>query len=45
MPVVVVPDLVPVPPNVEALLVGVFDSLHEVRAAAARAWEINGANG
>jgi len=34
MPVVVIPDLVPVPPNVAALAAGVFDSLHDVRAAA-----------
>ena len=38
MPVVVVPDLVPVPPNVAALAAGVFDSLHGVRAAAIQAW-------
>ena len=38
MPVVVVPDLVPVPPNVAALVAGVFHSLDEVRAAAAEAW-------
>jgi len=38
MPVVVVPDLVPVPPNVAVLAAGVFDSLHAVRGAAARAW-------
>ena len=38
MPVVVVPDLVAIPPNVAALVAGVFDSLHAVRAAAARAW-------
>ena len=38
MPVVVVPDLVPVPPNVATLAAGVFDSLHAVRRAAARAW-------
>ena len=38
MPVVVVPDLVPVPPNVSALVAGVFDSLHAVRGAAAQAW-------
>jgi len=38
MPVVVVPDLVPVPPNVSALAAGVFDSLHAVRVAAAHAW-------
>jgi HAD superfamily hydrolase (TIGR01509 family) len=37
MPVVVIPDLVPVPPNVLALAVGVFDSLHAVREAAG-AW-------
>ena len=37
MPVVVVPDLVPVPPNVAALAAGVFDSLHDVREAATRA--------
>jgi HAD superfamily hydrolase (TIGR01509 family) len=38
MPVVVVPDLVSVPPDVTSLLAGVFDSLHGVRAAASRAW-------
>ena len=38
MPVVVVPDLVPMPPNVAALVAGVFHSLDEVRAAAAEAW-------
>lgn len=38
MPVVVVPDLVPVPPNVSALAAGVFDSLHAVRRAAADTW-------
>ena len=38
MPVVVVPDLVPLPPNVAALAAGVFDSLHAVRGAAAQAW-------
>jgi HAD superfamily hydrolase (TIGR01509 family) len=37
MPVVVVPDLVPVPPNVAVLAVGVFDSLHAVRVAV-QAW-------
>jgi HAD superfamily hydrolase (TIGR01509 family) len=38
MPVVVVPDLVPMPPDVAAGVLGVFDSLHAVREAAARAW-------
>ena len=38
MPVVVVPDLVPTPPDVAARVVGVFDSLDAVREAAARAW-------
>ena len=38
MPVVVVPDLVPVPPNVASLTAGVFDSLHAVREAVAHAW-------
>jgi HAD superfamily hydrolase (TIGR01509 family) len=38
MPVVVVPDLVALPPNVASEVSGVFDSLHDVRAAAARAW-------
>jgi HAD superfamily hydrolase (TIGR01509 family) len=38
MPVVVVPDLVPIPPNVSSLVAGVFDSLHAVRNAAAQAW-------
>ena len=40
MPVIGVPDLVPVPPNVAALVAGVFHSLDEVRAAAAVAWGI-----
>jgi len=38
MPVVVVPDLVPLPPNVASLTAGVFDSLHAVRRAAGQAW-------
>ena len=38
MPVVVVPDLVPVPPNVESVVAGVYASLDAVRDAAARAW-------
>jgi HAD superfamily hydrolase (TIGR01509 family) len=38
MPVVVVPDLVQLPAHVAADVAGVFDSLHDVRAAAARAW-------
>ena len=38
MPVVLVPDLVPVPPNVSALAVGVFDSLHTVREAFTSSW-------
>ena len=37
MAVVVVPDLVPMPPNVAAL-VRIFDSLDAVRASAASAW-------
>jgi len=43
MPVVVVPDLVPVPPNVAALAAGVFESLHAVRGAGAQAWSNGGA--
>jgi HAD superfamily hydrolase (TIGR01509 family) len=39
MPVVVVPDLVPVPPNVGVLAAGVFESLHAVREAA-QVWEL-----
>lgn len=42
MPVVVVPDLVPVPPNVESLVAGVYASLDAVRDAAARAWVASG---
>jgi HAD superfamily hydrolase (TIGR01509 family) len=38
MPVVVIPDLVPTPPDVAARAAGVFDSLDAVREAAARAW-------
>jgi HAD superfamily hydrolase (TIGR01509 family) len=38
MPVVVIPDLVPTPPDVAARVAGVFDSLDAVREAAARAW-------
>lgn len=38
MPVVVVPDLVPVPPNVSELVAGIFASLHAVREAAAQSW-------
>jgi len=38
MPVVVVPDLVPVPPNVSQLVAGIFDSLDAVREAAAQSW-------
>ncbi len=38
MPVIVVPDLVPMPPDVAARVLGVFDSLDAVREAAARAW-------
>lgn len=38
MPVVVVPDLVSLPPHVAGEVAGVFPSLHDVRAAAARAW-------
>jgi HAD superfamily hydrolase (TIGR01509 family) len=41
MPVVVVPDLVPAPPDVIALAAGVYDSLDAVREAAARAWGIS----
>ncbi|HEY0779308.1 MAG TPA: HAD family phosphatase, partial [Gemmatirosa sp.] len=39
MPVIIVPDLVPAPPDVAARAVGVFDSLDAVREAAARAWD------
>jgi HAD superfamily hydrolase (TIGR01509 family) len=38
MPVVVVPDLVPPPPDLALLLSGVYPSLLDVRRAAARAW-------
>jgi HAD superfamily hydrolase (TIGR01509 family) len=38
MPVVVVPDLVPPPPELAARLAGVYDSLHAVREAAERLW-------
>jgi HAD superfamily hydrolase (TIGR01509 family) len=38
MQVVVVPDLVPPPPEVTAHLAGVYDSLDAVREAAERAW-------
>jgi HAD superfamily hydrolase (TIGR01509 family) len=38
MPVVVIPDLVPTPPDVAERLVGVLDSLDALRDAAARAW-------
>lgn len=38
MPVIVVPDLVVTPPDVRAMVAGVFESLHAVREAAARAW-------
>ena len=38
MPVVVVPDLVPPPPDLALLLSGVYPSLTDVRRAAARAW-------
>jgi len=40
MPVVLVPDLVPAPPDVTALAAGVYDSLDAVRDAAARAWGV-----
>jgi HAD superfamily hydrolase (TIGR01509 family) len=39
MPVLVVPDLVPVPPDLVAQLVGVYASLDEVRLEAARRWD------
>lgn len=39
MAVAVVPDLVPTPADVAGRVVGIFDSLHEVRAAA-RAWGV-----
>jgi HAD superfamily hydrolase (TIGR01509 family) len=39
MPVLVVPDLVPLPPALAARAAGVYASLHDVRAAAARAWQ------
>jgi beta-phosphoglucomutase-like phosphatase (HAD superfamily) len=38
MPVIVVPDLVPLPDELAGRVAGVFDSLDAVRAAAARAW-------
>ena len=38
MAVVVVPDLVPAPPDVASAAVGVYDSLESVRQAAARSW-------
>jgi HAD superfamily hydrolase (TIGR01509 family) len=38
MAVVVVPDLVPPPPEVAAAVAGVYDSLDAVREAAERAW-------
>jgi len=41
MAVVVVPDLVPTPPDVRERAVGIFASLHDVRAAAARAWGVS----
>ncbi len=41
MPVVVVPDLVPTPPEVAARAAGVFPSLDALREAAARAWALS----
>ena len=38
MPVVIVPDLVPPPPEVAERVAGVYDSLDAVREAAARLW-------
>lgn len=38
MPVIVVPDLVTPPAELESLLLGVYESLDDVRAAAERAW-------
>ena len=40
MPVVIVPDLVPPPPEVAAQAGGVFASLDAAREAAARAWGV-----
>ncbi|NUQ20632.1 MAG: HAD family phosphatase [Gemmatimonadaceae bacterium] len=40
MPVLVVPDLVTPPEELRALVTGVYESLHDVRSAAERAWNV-----